>query len=206
MAAFSALLLLTRSTAIAAVGMAVASPATSPRRPPACAVDEAAPALEDGRGGRALPPLLPLLALFLFNLIESLPKSTAGACSPMTTSCTSTRCSSPPGHPAGGGVHVQAPAAPPRQHLVQPAQTQALRPHRPRDGGRDRAHHRRHAPLHGLARHPRHELHVRRGLRELSHGGLSHDRGGRRKRRDRLPLRHHHRPAPPGVRHQAPIS
>ena len=77
MAAFSALLLLTRSTAIAAVGMAVAAVATLILVSIPLALLETEPSRpwkmdEVGRLFRHCFPLFS--ALFLFNLIESLPK------------------------------------------------------------------------------------------------------------------------------------
>ncbi|EJW90042.1 hypothetical protein, secreted, partial [gut metagenome] len=77
MAAFSVLLLLTRSTAIAAVGMAVAAASTLVlvSIPLALLETEASRPWKMDEVGGLFRHCLPLFsALFLFNLIESMPK------------------------------------------------------------------------------------------------------------------------------------
>lgn len=166
--AFSVLLFITRSIALAgaAAGLAAVATLILVTIPLALLETEASRRMNPLEIGGLFRHCLPLFsALFMFNLIESVPKFAMEGMLPLRQPAVLQRAVLPRSrHPARRRVPVQAATAETRQHLVEPSQAPQIRSDRPGDDRRHRAHDRRHARVHGLVGDTDHELHVRRGF------------------------------------------
>lgn len=205
-AVFSVLLFVTRSIGIAAIGMGIAAVASLILVTVPLALletDPSAPwhAREVAGLFRQCFPLFS--TLFLFNVIESMPKFAMESMLPYDAQLYFNALFFP-----AQGILITAgfmykPQLLRLANIWSSPSSQALRPDRARHVGRYHRHYRSYRNHDELDRHPRHELHVRPGFRTVSSPRGAHGVCRRRYSGHRLHLRDHHRVAAPGIGNEA---